>query len=51
MTDAEKLAMLKNMVEPGDTDAVLSTYLTLAAKTILAKAYPYNPEITDVPAQ
>lgn len=51
MTDAEKLAALKAMVGGSDTDEVLSAYLTLAGRKIIAKAYPYKPDETVVPAQ
>lgn len=51
MTDAEKLTFLKNMVGGSDTDDVLSTYLTLAGQKIIAKAYPYKTDVTEVPAQ
>ena len=51
MTDEEKLEMLKNMIGTSDSDDVLSTYLTLAGRKIIAKAYPYSPEETEVPTQ
>lgn len=51
MTDAEKLATLKVMVGGSDTDEVLSTYLLIAGKKILARAYPYDSSVTEVPAQ
>ena len=51
MTEEEKLDMLRNMVGDNDTDDVLTTYLTLAGKKIIAKAYPYSPDETEVPAQ
>lgn len=51
MTQDEKLSVLKVMVGISDTDEVLSTYLNIAGNKILAKAYPYNPEITEVPIQ
>lgn len=51
MTDAEKLAALKAMVGGSDTEEVLSAYLTLAGRKIIAKAYPYKPDETVVPAQ
>ncbi len=51
LTDAEKLTFLKNMVGGSDTDDVLSTYLTLAGQKIIAKAYPYKADVTEVPAQ
>ena len=51
MTEAEKLAALKAMVGENDTDEVLSTYLTLAGRKIIAKAYPYKDDVTEVPAK
>lgn len=51
MTDAEKLTTLKNMVGTDDTDEVLSTYLMLAGKKIIAKAYPYEQTVKVVPPQ
>lgn len=51
MTDDEKLTALKAMVGSSDTDEVLSTYLTLAGRKIIARAYPYNPAVTEVPDQ
>ena len=51
MTHNEKLTSLKAMVGGSDTNEVLSAYLTLAGCKIIAKAYPYNSEETDVPAQ
>ena len=30
---------------------MLSTYLTLAGRKVLAKAYPYQNDVTEVPAQ
>lgn len=51
MTDEEKLTMLRAMVDGSDTDEVLFTYLKLAGRKIIARAYPYDPTITEVPAQ
>lgn len=51
MTNEEKLAALKAMVGGSDTDEVLSAYLTLAGRKIIAKAFPFKPDVTDVPAQ
>ena len=51
MTEDEKLIILKAMVGDSDSDEVLSTYLKLAGRKIIARAYPYDPDITDVPAQ
>ena len=49
MTDAEKLTMLRVMVGESDSDELLSTYLTIAARKILNRAYPYDDTVTDVP--
>lgn len=51
MSDEEKLIVLKKMVGDSDTDDVLSTYLRIAGSKIIAKAYPYDPEKTEVPEQ
>ncbi len=51
MTNEEKLIALKAIVGNNDSDEVLSTYLTLAGGKILAKAYPYNSEVSEVPTQ
>lgn len=51
MTQEEKLAALKVMVGGSDTDEVLSTYLQLAGRKIIAKAFPYATNVTEVPAQ
>ncbi len=51
MTDEEKLTFLKAMVGESDSDEVLSTYLTLAGRKIIAKAYPYDSTVSDVPTQ
>ena len=51
MTDVEKLTALKAVVGGSDTDEVLSTYLDLAGSKIIAKAYPYQNDISEVPAQ
>ena len=42
MTESEKLTALKAMVGGSDTDEVLSTYLMLAGRKIIAKAFPYS---------
>jgi hypothetical protein len=49
MTDEEKLTALRAMVD--DKDEVLSTYLHLAGSKIIAKAYPYRDDVTEVPAK
>ena len=51
LNDEEKLIALKAMVGGSDTDDVLSTYLKLAGRKIIARAYPYDPSITEVPVQ
>lgn len=51
MTEAEKLKLLKTMVGGNDTEDVLSVYLTLAGRKIIAKAYPYDNTVTEVPPQ
>lgn len=51
MTDEEKLAALKAMVGGSDTDEVLSTYLLIAGRKIIARAYPYKSDVTEVPTQ
>lgn len=51
MTDEEKLAALKALVGGSDSDEVLSTYLMLAGRKIIAKAYPYKDDVTEVPAK
>lgn len=49
MTDTEKLTYLRAMVGGSDTDEVLSTYLVIAGKKIIARAYPYDDTVTEVP--
>ena len=53
MTEAEKLVYLKTLIGTvegdGDTDEVLSVYLTVAGRKIIAKAYPYDDTVTEVP--
>lgn len=51
MTEEEKLIALKAMVGGSDDDEVLLVYLKLAGRKILAKAYPYDDTVRNVPAQ
>lgn len=51
MTQEEKLAALKAVVGSSDSDEVLSAYLKLAGGKIIAKAFPYQTNVTEVPAQ
>lgn len=51
MTEEEKLIALRAMVGGSDADEVLSTYLKLAGRKIIARAFPYDSTATEVPAQ
>lgn len=56
MTDIEKLALCRVMVDQPDTaegwtDDVLNAYLTLAGKKIIARRYPYDDTVTEVPTR
>nr|DAO37499.1 MAG TPA: tail connector protein [Bacteriophage sp.] len=50
MTKKDKISALKVMVGNED-DEILSTYLMLAGKKILSRAYPYDDTVTNVPYQ
>ena len=53
MTEVEKLSMLRVMVgqpNEGDwSDDVLISYLGIAGRKIINRAYPYDDTITEVP--
>ena len=54
MTEVEKLALLRAMVGTPNTDEnwsddVLISYLTIAGRKIINRAYPYDDTVTDVP--
>lgn len=51
MTEAEKLSNLSAIVGGADSDETLTAYLTLAGRKIIAKAYPYRDDVTEVPAK
>jgi hypothetical protein len=51
MTEEEKLKALRAMVGGSDTDEVLTTYLLIAGRKIIARAYPYKDDVTEVPPQ
>lgn len=51
MTEEEKIKTLKVMVGDSDSDDVLSTYLLLAGRKIINRAYPYDSTVTDVPPE
>lgn len=48
MTEEEKLQFV-SATNIDETKDVVSAYLKIAGQKILARAYPYNPEITEVP--
>lgn len=49
MTNEEKLSTLKVLFGSSEEDSVLATYLNIAGRKILAKAYPYDDTVRDVP--
>lgn len=53
MTEVEKLAMLRVIVgqpNEGDwSDDVLTSYLAIAGRKIINRAYPYDDTVEDVP--
>ena len=51
MSQAEKLQLLKAMVGGSDNEEVLLTYLNIAGRKILNRAYPYGTDETEVPAR
>lgn len=56
MTMTEKISQVRGMVGKVDTDAdwtdnTLLTYLNIAGRKILNRAYPYNDSITEVPTR
>ena len=51
MTQAEKLQLLKALVGESDTEEVLLTYLNIAGRKILNRAYPYGTDETEVPSR
>ena len=51
MSDAEKLVALKAIVDGSDSDETLSVYLKMAGSKIIAKAFPYRNDVTEVPVQ
>lgn len=51
MTETDKLVALKAMIGDSETEEVLSVYLKLAGSKIIAKAFPYKNDVTEVPNQ
>ena len=53
MTEVEKLSMVRVMVgqpNEGDwSDEVLTSYLNIAGRKIINRAYPYDDTVTEVP--
>ena len=53
MTDVDKLTLLRVMVgQPNEgewSDEVLTSYLGIAGRKIINRAYPYDDTITEVP--
>ena len=54
MTEVEKLSLLRAMVGTPNTDEnwsddVLISYLTIAGRKIINRAYPYDDTVTEVP--
>lgn len=51
MTNEEKIKIVKTMIDTDDADEVLSTYLLLAGRKIIARAFPYGTDVTEVPTR
>ena len=53
MTEVEKLSLLRVMVgQPNEgewSDDVLTSYLNIAGRKIINRAYPYDDTVTEVP--
>ena len=51
MNQEEKLDLLKAMVGKSDNEEVLLAYLNIAGQKIINRAYPYDFDVTEVPAR
>ena len=51
MTEIEKRIVLRSMIGGTDTEEVLSAYLNLAGSKIIARAFPFSNEVTEVPTK
>ena len=53
MTDSEKIAMVKTLVESDAdaTDDVVAVYLNLASNAMLERLYPYDESKTEIPSR
>lgn len=51
MTDADKLAILRQMLDSSDTtsDAIANTYLAAAEKAVINLVYPFGDGTEDMP--
>ena len=47
MTDGEKTKMLKTLCE-GESDEILSVYLTIAKNEILTRLYPCKSDVSEI---
>ena len=51
MTEIEKLATLRSLVDESNNDPLLKVYLSIAKNKILNRAYPYDDTKTEVPTK
>lgn len=53
MTDDEKLTILKDMLDSGDTtsDAIANTYLAAAKQAVINLAYPFGDGSEEMPSK
>ena len=51
MTNEEMLRVIRAMSDSEDDDAVLFAYLDQAGAAILARRFPYDETVTEVPAR
>ena len=53
MTDGEKLAILKQMLDSGDTtsDAIANAYLAAAKQAVINLAYPFGDGTEEMPSK
>lgn len=49
MTNEEKISALQAMIRSQEAEEILSIYLKLAGSKIIAKAYPFRTDVTEVP--
>lgn len=51
MTEDEKLITLEAMIDGSESTEVLSVYLKIAGRKIIARAFPYDESVTEVPTR